>query len=396
MFVPHPPTAATNTNNGNSVIQVAISAHFWGQATTGSGQYLHRLVAMLRERHPDIQMTLLFPSDAVQRAPLPSNIPYRILPTPFDNRNRQLAKLWFEQMSVPRAAYAIGAALLHVPYFAPPLRSRVPVVATVHDLIPMVLPAYRGSALVRGYTSLVARAAGNARMILADSEASRQDILRLLQVPAERVQTVYLAADAEYRPQSATKIERIRQKYKLPEQFVLYLGGFDVRKNIPLLIRATAQSQQDWKLVIAGKLPATDSDFFPHPQRIAQALNIQERIQFTGWIDEGDKPALLAAATLFCFPSAYEGFGLPILEAMACGTATVTTNISSLPELAGDGAALVPPNDLPALRDALDALMANTPSRVKLAERGLEQAAHFSWERCADETVHAYKQSIGY
>lgn len=377
------------------MIQVAISAHFWGQESTGSGQYLHRLVAMLGERHPDIQMTLLFPSDAMQRGTLPSDIPYYVLPTPFDNRNRQLAKLWFEQVSVPRAAHAIGAELLHVPYFAPPLRSRVPVVATVHDLIPMVLPAYRGSTLVRGYTALVAQAAGNARMILADSDASRQDILRLLKVPAERVKTVYLATDAKYRPQAAPEIERIRQKYELPEQFVLYLGGFDVRKNVPLLIQATAQSQQTWKVVIAGKLPATDSDFFPHPQRIVQALNLQERIQFTGWIDEGDKPALLAAASLFCFPSAYEGFGLPILEAMACGTTTVTTHSSSLPELAGDGAALVPPNDVSALQETIDALMANAPSRVKLAERGLQQAARFSWERCADETVQAYQQSIG-
>jgi len=257
------------------------------------------------------------------------------------------------------------------------------------------LPAYRGSALVRGYTALVARAAQRTEMIVADSEASRQDILRLLNVPPERVRTVYLAADAEYKPQSAAEIARVRQKYSLPEQFVLYLGGFDVRKNVPLLLQATAQSKAAWQLVIAGKLPAIDSDFFPHPHRITQELGIPERVQFTGWIEEGDKPALLAAATLFCFPSAYEGFGLPILEAMACGTATVTTNVSSLPELAGDGALLVPPNDVPALRDALDALMANRARRVELAERALLQAARFSWERCADETVLAYKESKG-
>jgi glycosyltransferase involved in cell wall biosynthesis len=377
------------------VIKVAISAHFWGQGTTGSGQYLHRLVDMLRERHPDIRITLLFQADAVQRAPLPTDIPYHILPTPFDTRNRQLAKVWFEQVAVPQAVTSIGVDLLHVPYFAPPLRSTVPVVATIHDLIPMVLPAYRGSALVRGYTALAARASQRIKMILADSEASRQDILRLLQVPGERVQTVYLAADADYKPQPLAEIARVRQKYDLPEQFVLYLGGFDVRKNVPLLLEATAQSQADWKLVIAGKLPTTDSDFFPHPRRIVQALGIQERVQFTGWIEEGDKPALLAAASLFCFPSAYEGFGLPILEAMACGTATVTTNVSSLPELAGDGAVLVPPNDVAALHERLDALMANETSRVNLAERALQQAARFSWERCADETVLAYRQSKG-
>lgn len=378
------------------MIQVAISAYFWGQVTTGSGQYLHCLVDRLRVQHPDIRITLLCPADPVQTALLPADIPYRVLPTPFDNRNRQLAKLWFEQIAVPHAAAIIGAELLHVPYFAPPLRCSIPVIATVHDLIPMVLPAYRGNALIRLYTATVAQAARHATMILADSDASRRDILRLLKVPSERVRTIYLATDAAYRPQPASEIERIRQKYQLPEQYVLYLGGFDVRKNVSHLLQATAKSREGWKLVIAGKLPSTDSDFFPHPQRITAELAIRERVQFTGWMAEADKPALLAAATLFCFPSAYEGFGLPILESMACGTATITTNSSSLPELAGDGAVLVPPNDIIALRDALDALMVNPTRRVELAERGLLQAARFSWERCAQETVLAYQESIGY
>ncbi len=347
-------------------------------------------------QHPDIRITLLCPADPVQTALLPADIPYRVLPTPFDNRNRQLAKLWFEQIAVPHAAAIIGAELLHVPYFAPPLRCSIPVIATVHDLIPMVLPAYRGNALIRLYTATVAQAARHATMILADSDASRRDILRLLKVPSERVRTIYLATDAAYRPQPASEIERIRQKYQLPEQYVLYLGGFDVRKNVSHLLQATAKSREGWKLVIAGKLPSTDSDFFPHPQRITAELAIRERVQFTGWMAEADKPALLAAATLFCFPSAYEGFGLPILESMACGTATITTNSSSLPELAGDGAVLVPPNDIIALRDALDALMVNPTRRVELAERGLLQAARFSWERCAQETVLAYQESIGY
>lgn len=376
-------------------MHVAISAHFWGQDTTGSGQYLHRLVTTLQAKHPEIKITLLFQADAQKKAPLPVDIPCRVLTTPFDNRNQQVAKVWFEQVAVPQAAKAIKADLLHVPYFAPPLRSTVPVIATVHDLIPMVVPAYRGSAMVRGYTALVARAAQQTAHLLADSEASRQDILTHLKVPPERVQTVYLAADAEYHPRSEAEIASVRQRYDLPEQFVLYLGGFDVRKNVPVLLEAAARQQGEWKLVIAGKLPTADSDFFPHPKRIVEQLGIEERVQFTGWVDEADKPALLSAATLFCFPSAYEGFGLPILEAMACGTATITTTSSSLPELAGNGAVLVPPNDSIALHEALDTLMANAPDRVQLAERGLAQAARFSWERCTAETVEAYEQTRG-
>ncbi len=302
-----------------------------------------------------------------------------------------LAKLWFEQVAAPRAAAALGADLLHVPYFAPPLACGVQCAVTIHDLIPMLLPAYRGSALVRGYTALAARAAQRSGAILADSEASRRDILRLLDVPPQRVTTVYLAADTTFRPQSAEAIAATREKYNLPEQFVLFLGGFDARKNVPLLVEATAQSKGAWPLVIAGRLPARDTAFSPDPRRLVAERGLADRVRFTGWVDEADKAPLLAAASLFVFPSAYEGFGLPILEAMACGTATLTTNVSSLPELAGEAARLVPPNDLVALRDALDELMAEPSARADLAARGPAQAARFSWQRCAQETMEIYR-----
>lgn len=370
-------------------MHVAISAAFWGQTNTGSGQYLHRLVSAFQQQHPDVHVTLLLPTHAARES-LPDGIDHRLIPTPLDGRNANLAKVWFEQVGVPRAARDLNADVLHVPYFAPPLRSSVPVVATIHDLIPMILPAYRGSRLVKGYTSLVAQAARRTPMILADSEASRQDILRLLRVPDARVRTVYLAADDTYTPQSAGRVAEIRNRYHLPDQFVLYLGGFDVRKNVPALIEAAAQSKGNWRLVIAGKLPKVDSDFFPHPEPRVKQKNLAHRVQFTGWIDEADKPALLSAASVFAFPTLYEGFGLPILEAMACGTATVTTNVSSCPELAGDAARLVPPNDTGALREALDALMADDARRWALAGRGPAQAATFSWERCAAETKESY------
>lgn len=371
-------------------MHVAISAAFWGQTNTGSGQYLHRLVSTFQQQHPDVRFTLLLPTHATRES-VPEAIDYHVVPTPLDGRNANLAKVWFEQVGVPRAARDLKAEVLHVPYFAPPLRSSVPVVATIHDLIPMILPAYRGSRLVKGYTSLVAQAARRTPMILADSEASRQDILRLLRVPPARVRTVYLAADDAYKPQSAGRVIDIRNRYHLPDQFVLYLGGFDVRKNVPALIEATAQSKGNWRLVIAGKLPNVDSDFFPHPETRVKQKNLTHRVQFTGWVDEVDKPGLLSAASVFAFPTLYEGFGLPILEAMACGTATVTTNVSSCPELAGDAARLVPPNDVGALREALDVLMADDTRRRELAQRGPTQAATFSWERCATETKESYQ-----
>lgn len=371
-------------------MHIAISAYFWGQSTTGSGQYLHHLVKTFRQSYPLLKLTLIGDRQATNRLTPPDGIEWVTATTPFD-RSKNLAKLWFEQVAAPRAARRVGADLFHIPYFAPPLVSSLPVVVTVHDLIPMILPAYRGHALVRGYTALVARAAQRADYILADSDASRRDILRLLGVSSERVQTVYLAAEERFSPQSSATIRGLRQRLNLPQHFALYLGGFDIRKNVPQLLQAVANSQGSWPLVVAGKLPSQDSTFRPDPRRLVQELALSERVHFTGWIEEEDKAALLASASLFVFPSAYEGFGLPILEAMACGTATLTSDVSSLPELAGEAAALVTANDVKGLTAALDYLMEADQARDTLARRAPAQAARFSWSRCAAETLSAYK-----
>lgn len=375
-------------------LHVALSAHFWGQPTTGSGQYLHRLSETIRREHPDIRLTLVADAAAARRAAPPQGMGWHVATTPFDDRSANMAKLWFEQVALPRAARTLNADLLHVPYFAPPLRAAMPTVATIHDLIPLLLPAYRGGRLVQGYMAVVSRAARRCALILADSDASRRDIVAHLDVAAERVRTVYLAADTIFRPQPAATVAALREKLGLPDRFVLYLGGFDSRKGVDTLLRATSQSSGDWPLVIAGKLPASDSSFAPDPRLLAARLGLGERVRFLGWVEESDKPALLSAATLFVFPSRYEGFGLPVLEAMACGTPTVTTTASSLPELAGDGAVLVPPDDPTALAATLDTLMSDAPRQQALAQRGMAQAAQFSWQRCAAESVAAYYEAL--
>lgn len=372
---------------------VALSAHFWGRETTGSGQYLHRLVAALREAAPTLDLLLVGDTAAATRQmapPLPPGVRWQRAPTPFDGRQPNLAKLWFEQVAFPRAAARAGADLLHIPYFAAPLRPPRPVVVTIHDLIPLLLPAYRGSTLVRGYTALVARAARGAARVLADSEASRRDILVHLRLDPTRVATVYLGVDAQFRPQPAAAVAALRQRLDLPERFVLYLGGFDVRKAVPTLLAATAQSLGDWPLVVAGRLPTRDTPFTPDPRRVAADLRLGERVHFVGWVAEAMKPALLSAAAIFAFPSTYEGFGLPVLEAMACGVATVTTSASSLPELAGAAALTVPPGESAALAATLDQLMGDDVARRALAARGPAQAARFSWATCAAQTAAAY------
>ncbi|WP_054491865.1 glycosyltransferase family 4 protein, partial [Ardenticatena maritima] len=308
---------------------------------------------------------------------------------PFDTLHPHLAKVWFEQVGAPRAAQAVQADVYHVPYFAPPLQAPLPVVATVHDLIPLLLPAYRGNWLVRLYTALVAHAARRTPRLLADSEATRRDILTHLRVPAERVQTVYLATDIQ--PPTPDAVAAVRTRYALPESYALYLGGFDVRKRVPLLIRALARTSGDWTLVIAGRLPQSDTDFTPDPRRVAETLGVAHRLHFCGFVPDEEKPALIGGARLFVFPSVYEGFGLPVLEALACGVPVITTTASSLPEVAGNAGVLVPPDDETSLAQALDRLMQDDALHAQLAAEAVRQAARFSWNATARATAHVYE-----
>jgi glycosyltransferase involved in cell wall biosynthesis len=306
-------------------VRVVINGWFHDRLTTGSSQYL----AALREWLPRVGRGHEFV--IVRRAGQPNGtsegIRWVTATTPFDRAGNNLAKLWFEQVSFPVTCRRLDADVAFVPYWAAPGWSPCPVVVTVHDLIPLLLPAYRGGLLQRGYTWLVSRTARRAAAVLADSEASRQDVMRHLRISPERLHVVHLAADPRFRrvTDEAT-LRRVRARYVLPgEPFLLYLGGFDVRKNLPRTLEAYAQLVQRLnaeardvpRLVIAGQLPAADTAFAPDPRPIIDRLALTDYVHLVGWVEETDKPVLytLAAGTLFV--SEYEGFGLPVLEAMA-------------------------------------------------------------------------------
>ncbi|HEU5318270.1 MAG TPA: glycosyltransferase family 1 protein [Chloroflexota bacterium] len=346
-------------------MRVALNAHFRHHPGTGSGQYLTHLLRHL---------------SGVEALPL-----FRRAPS-------SLAKLLWEQTRFPLAAHRSGADVWHVPYFAPPLVHTRPLVVTIHDLIPLIIPEYATSPLVRAYNRLVSAGARRADLILADSEASKRDIVRLLGIPAARVRVVYLAADeAVMRPVPADEIAAVRRKYGLADRYVLYFGGLDKRKNVPALLRALAELRDvDWQLAVSGRLRTDNPVLFPDLPAAAAQLGIQDRVRFLGFAPDEDKPALIHGATCFAFPSHYEGFGMDPLEALACGAPVVCSDRSSLPELMGDAALLVDPDAPGALAAALRRVLADDALRADLAARGPAQAARFTWQRTARETEEAY------
>ncbi len=378
-------------------MRVGINATYWHRQDTGSGQYLVRLTEALQRIAPQIELRLMAPRYAQPATGDAADNSLKVLSTPPDTVHENLAKLWFEQVTFPHACRRERVDLLHVPYFAPPWRADVPVVVTIHDLIPLLLPAYRGSALVRGYTHAMARAARRATHVLTDSQASARDITRLLGIPADRIAVIYLAADERYRPLSQADCAPVLQRLCVRQPYLLYLGGFDVRKNLAGLLAAWAHARDrlgDTRLVIGGRLPATDSAFAPDPRRLAQQLGAVDGVCYSGWVDEADKPALYAGATAFVFPSHYEGFGLPVLEAIACGTPAIVGAGSSLEEIAGPGGLVVDPTDTSALAEALVSVVTDAALRVDLAARGLAHAHTFSWDATARQTLAAYERAL--
>jgi glycosyltransferase involved in cell wall biosynthesis len=381
-------------------VRIAISAWFVDKPTTGSGQYLTHLLAEYGTRHAE--HTFLLCLHGHQSIPqwfhqLPSCFEWRVLRTPFDALDRHLAKLWFEQVTFPWACRRWNADLIHVPYWGSPLFAPAPTLVTVHDLIPILLPAYRGGVLGGWYTRLVSLSAQRATTVLTDSAAARSDIIQHLRVPPRRVRAIHLAADAGMqRAVDPRELDRVRLKYDLPARYVLYLAGFDVRKNVPNLLRAFARLDlPDVQLVVGGRLPEQDTAFTPDPQRIARELEISNRVHFAGCVDEPDKPALYTAAIALLFPSYYEGFGLPPLEAMSCGTPAITSDRSSLPEVVGKGGLTVDPDDVDALAEAIRQFVLDDELRTRLRQSCLAQASRFSWQRTAEATIAAYRWAAG-
>jgi glycosyltransferase involved in cell wall biosynthesis len=278
--------------------------------------------------------------------------------------------------------------LLFVPSHVLPLVHPQHSVVTVHDLGYLYYPeahTWFQNRYLRWSTRYNAK---SALRVLADSEATRQDLVHHCQIPQEKIKVVYPGRDETLEPvgDSAT-LGRIRARYNLQLPYYLYLGTLQPRKNLVRLVQAFGRFVQgsgtEQNLVLAGK----KGWHYDEIETQIHALGLEDRIILTGYVADLDLASLLSGALAFVFPSLYEGFGFPVLEAMACGTPVICSNTSSLPEIAGDAAILVDPLDVDALAAAMHRVAHNEGLRQSLIERGFQQMQSFSWERCAKEVM---------
>lgn len=374
-------------------MHVAVNGWFWNQPNTGSGQYVRRLLHNLVKVAPNLQLTLVLPPGVTQADDLPENV--SIVTTA--GRGGKIGKVIFEQRTYPRMVAQVQADIAHVPYWGAPLTSPARLVTSVLDVIPAVIPDYSRGFGGRLYTALVTATARGSAHIITLSEASKIDITEHLDIPAGAITVTYLAADPVFHPRmGAERDAAVRKKYDLPADFVFYISGFDVRKQLNQLLLAFTYVVQaegtNVPLVIAGREPKWGTPMFPDMRKYAQELGIADHIRWIGYVDEADKPSLYRLAKVYVTPTRYEGFCLPLLEAMASGTPVVANEVSCLPEIAGDGAFLVEPGNAQKMGGAILALLNQEPLRQTMINAGLARATNFSWRKAARETLAVYER----
>ena len=282
-------------------------------------------------------------------------------------------------------------------------------VVTVHDLIPFVLNEKKIDKLLlnlRFRERLWMKSLRKADRIITVSENSKKDIMKLLSIPEEKIEVIYSSADARFGPvRDRQAIAKIMERYSVRKKFILYLGGFARHKNIERLVRAfyefSLSSGDEWQLVLAGKLPdekiENADDLTKHEpvwkiRTLVAKLGLDAKVIFTGFVPDEDLPTLYSAAGIFVFPSLYEGFGFPPLEAMACGTPVVASNTSSLPEVIGDAGVLVNPFSIDEIVSAVRSVLKSKLRQREMSCKGVERARRFSWEETARKTLKVYRQ----
>ena len=353
----------------------------------GIGTYIRNLLRQLARLDHDTEFVLLArPEDCEPLAALGEN--FRSLPE--TSRPYSVA----EQIRIPFALKREGVTLFHAPHYVlPPLVSCRSVV-TIHDCIHLMFPQYLPNRLAHVYArTSISLAARRATRVLTVSESSKRDILRFVDVPADKIAVIYNAYDERFgvEPDEADVV-RVRERYQLHDEFVLYAGNVKPHKNLERLIEAfhmvRDRGLDQLKLVLIGD----EISRYAALRRAVHQHQLHKYVRFLGYLPEETLAVMYRLAGVFVFPSVYEGFGLPPLEAMASGTPVVTSNVSSLPEVAGDAAILVDPYDPRAIADGIFRVLTDETLRRDLRRKGLARAHQFSWEQSVRRVRDIYNE----
>lgn len=300
----------------------------------------------------------------------------------------------FKTFFIIRILKKEGFDIIHTPTHTSPTLFKLPIktVTTVHDITPIILPethSWKSNAFHKYFFPRILK---NCDKIIVDSKSTQKDLIEKLGIKKEKIELTYLGLHPGYKIIDKKIVDKELTRLGIKEEYLLFVGTLEPRKNIITLIKAFIELKKKGikeKLVIAGGKGWNYSKIF----NLIKENNLEQEIKFTGYVSEAQLVSLYNGAKIFVYPSTYEGFGLPVLEAMACGCPVITSNVSSLPEVAGDAAILLKnPKDTKELVDTINNLLKNKGKIGELREKGLKQAKKFSWEKCARETIRVYER----
>jgi glycosyltransferase involved in cell wall biosynthesis len=373
-------------------VKIALDIRTVTSRRSGVGNYVRNLLAGLERTHPAHAYLLLACREnlAALDGVMSGAATHQ---TRLGQESHPLGDLW-EHLWLPGALKRRGVDLLHGPMLMLPLgRASFARVVTIHDLVPMLFPETVPRKYALYVRWLLPRVAGVAERVICVSGHTKDDLVRELGMDPERVVVVHEAPQPGFRPlEDLAALARVRERHGITKPFFFHLGNIEPRKNLVGLVKAflSLSPRGRAQLVLGGHKGWLTQGIFKE----LDGLDLSQDVIFTGYLPQEDLPLLMNAAAAFVFPSLYEGFGLPVLEAMACGTPVITSNISSLPEVAGDAALLVDPRRVEDLAGAMERVLEDGTLRRDLSRAGLERAAQFTWERAARETMAVYEQAM--
>jgi len=370
-------------------MKVGIDAHALGSHLGGNETYIRNVIRALGEVDPDGDYTL-FLSPHSPHAPSESIVGAERMRRVVVRPHNPLVRI---PLTFPLALARERIDVVHVQYVAPPV-CPARVVVSVHDIAYERYPQFFTPGEVARFRALVPLTIRKAAAVLTLSEFSKRDIVRRYNVPPDKITVTYLAADPMFRPiHDASRLSAVREKYGTGETFILSVGNLQPRKNLRTLIDAYVRLRRAGvtrhKLVLVGKKAWLSDDIFA----AARASGYAGELVFTGYVPGEDLVTLYNAADIFVYPSIFEGFGLPPLEAMACGTPVVCSNTSSFPEVVGDAALMVDPLDVDGLAEAMSRSLRDAALWTRLSARGPRQSTLFSWEHTARITLDRYRRT---
>lgn len=371
-------------------MKILLDARTVHREFSGVGNYVLELVRAFAGLDEDVELFLLVHGESRLRD-VPLDGRFRLVEAAFSHENHPLGDFW-EQFVLPRRALELGVDLLHGPAFQIPTRGAgIARVVTVHDLVAFTHPETIPRKYAWYMRWLIRRSVGAADRVITDSESVRADILRILRAPASRIESIPLGVSASFAPPSPEQLTRTRERFGLTNPYLLFVGNLEPRKNLPGLVEAFRLLRPRvggaLDLVVAGQVAWLSEAVLP----ALQAGDVAGSVRTLGYVPPSDLPALYGAAEAFVFPTFWEGFGLPVLEAMACGTPVVASRTSSIPEVAGDAAVFVDPYSPESIAEGIARILASDDEREVRRRRGLERAREFTWERTARATLAAYR-----